>query len=146
MFCLFYVDADRKGGGPLPCSKRSVFVLGFCSPNSFAEGVLAVLRATRSRPPSSDSKSLKKQMFYIVFLGLERRISREITWSPWRGRVFLEKYAGLDGLGVYFSRITNEKYVRILFFHKTLKIQRFLIHFFLGGEILESRTYAQPWT
>ena len=33
-----------------------------------------------------------------------RRISREIGWSGWPGGVFLEKKAGLDGLGAYFSR------------------------------------------
>jgi len=58
------------------------------------------------------------------------RISQEISWSGWPGGVFLKKKAGLDGLGAYFSRKTNEKYVQISFFHKTLKIHQFLIDFF----------------
>ena len=58
------------------------------------------------------------------------RISREIGWSGWPGGVFLEKKAGLDGLGAYFSRKTHKKYVQISFFHKKSKIHRFLINFF----------------
>jgi len=46
------------------------------------------------------------------------RISREIDWSGWPGGVFLEKKAGLDGLGAYSSRKTNEKYIQISFFQK----------------------------
>ena len=59
------------------------------------------------------------------------RISREIDWSGWPGGVFLGIKPGLDGLGVYFLRKTNEKYVQISFFHKKSKIHRFLIDFFL---------------
>ena len=47
------------------------------SPNSFAEGVLAVLGATRCVPPSSGSGSLKKPLLFFYVLG-------------WRG-VSLEK-------------------------------------------------------
>ena len=32
------------------------------------------------------------------------RISREKGWSGWPGGVFLEKKAGLDGLGAHFLR------------------------------------------
>ena len=107
----------------------------------------------------SDSNSLKKHCFSSVFwVGgayfsrnnlvplAHARISLEIGWSGWPGGVFLEKKAGLDGLGAYFLRKTIEKYVEIPFFYKKLKIHRFLINFFLGGELPESRTYAQPWT
>ena len=66
---------------------------------------------------------------------------------------------GADVLRINFSHSThkeakslindirkiNEKYVQMPVFSKKTKIHRFLIDF-LGAEIVESRTYAQPWT
>ena len=37
--------------------------------------------------------------------------SREIAYFPCRGRVFLEKNAGLDGLGGYFSNGSQGRFV-----------------------------------
>ena len=69
------------------------------SPNSFAVGVLAVLRATRA----AARRFAKKQCFSDVFC-FAGCISRGIRGTAWRGGVFLEKKTGLDGLGAYFSR------------------------------------------
>ena len=91
------------------------------SPNSFAVGVLAVLRATRATAPWSGwnaRNKTQKSIVLLAFFRLERRISREITWVAWLGRVFREKKAGLDGLGAYFLRKINAKYVQIQFFDK----------------------------
>ena len=78
------------------------------SPNSFAKGVLAVLRASEGNGAvvglTVAQKNQKKHVFSGVFSVGEAyfsrnslvamawgRISREIGWSGWPGGVFLEK-------------------------------------------------------
>ena len=63
--------------------------------------------------------------------------------------VRLKNYLFLPAFGHFWPELKTSfctKYVQISFFHKQSEIHRFLIDFFWGGEIPESRAYAQPWT